>query len=87
MSNREDNEGRKIKIFGAHANLLADLMYDDIKKTYGFSDELMCGSWQGTSCDGQYQAKEFGKQLRRRLEHKKIFWTSFGILLIWWTSP
>ena len=40
MSNREENEGRKIEISGAHANQLADLMYDDIKKTYGFSDEL-----------------------------------------------
>ena len=44
-------------------------MYNDVKKTNHLSTELMSESWQGTSYDGQYQAKEYDEQLRHRLEH------------------
>ena len=66
---KEETVGGKIEISGAHANQLADLMYGSIKKTYNLSDELLSSSWQGTCCGGQYQAKEFSEQWRRRLKH------------------
>ena len=38
-----ESEGKKVEISGAQAYQLANLMYNDVKKTYNLNTELMCG--------------------------------------------
>ena len=56
------DNAEKLSVTGASAGELAARIHSDIKETYQVDDELLCQSWQGTSCDGQYQAKDFGKE-------------------------
>jgi hypothetical protein len=46
----------------AIADKLADNVYDTINSTCSIRDDALVQSWQGTVCDGQYQANMFGKK-------------------------
>ena len=54
----------------ATADKLADNVYDTINSTYSIGDDALAQSWQGTVCDGQYQANMFGKKLNELLKKK-----------------
>ena len=54
----------------AIADKLADNVYDTINSTYSIGDDALAQSWQGTVCDGQYQANMFGKKLNKLLKKK-----------------
>ena len=55
-------------VSGANADELAKQVISSIKKTFGSNMEFeLRSSWQGTSCDGQYQATEFGATLHKEL--------------------
>lgn len=73
--NDEDdiNNAENLRVIGASAGELAARVHSDVKEMYQLDDELLCQSWQGTSCDGQYQAKDFGKELRRLLQQAGPF--------------
>ncbi|MCP4801188.1 MAG: hypothetical protein GY893_14695 [bacterium] len=78
VADDEDDEddidnAEKLSVTGASASELAARIHSDIKETYQVDDELLCQSWQGTSCDGQYQAKDFGKELQRLLQQTGSF--------------
>ena len=56
---------------GANADELAKQVISSIKKAFGGNMEFeLRSSWQGTSCDGQYQATEFGATLHKELNVK-----------------
>lgn len=57
-------------VTGAHAGELANSMVNEIMSLYGGdkSKGIVAGSWQGTTCDGQYQAAQFTSTINDRLE-------------------
>ena len=58
-------------VSGANADELAKQVISSIKKAFGSNMEFeLRSSWQGTSCDGQYQATEFGATLHKELNVK-----------------
>ena len=55
-------------VSGANADELANqVIYSIIKAFAGNMEFELRSSWQGTSCDGQYQANEFGATLYKEL--------------------
>jgi hypothetical protein len=58
-------------VSGANADELAKQVISSIKNAFAGNMEFeLRSSWQGTSCDGQYQAKEFGETLHKELNVK-----------------
>ena len=47
-------------------------VYTNIKDTFNLDERLLTQSWQGTCCNGQYQAKELVNQLNHLLIHGNV---------------
>lgn len=69
----EDQNTERLRITGAKADELANLIYKDVKSVYNLSEQHLASFWQGTTCDGQFQAKDFAGQLHKNLSHKGPF--------------
>ena len=56
-------------VSGATASELAKQIINTITEAFGPScpDFNLKSSWQGTACDGQYQARDFGEMLHQLL--------------------
>ncbi len=64
-----DNEEDISNVTGGCADKLARQVIKTIKDAYGEADEFnLKAAWQGTSCNGQYQANEFLNTLHRDLD-------------------
>ena len=61
----EDLSNEVPSVSGANAVELAESMYYNVTATYhSLSTEFFQAAWQGTVCDGQYQAKGFHEKLK-----------------------
>ena len=69
----DTDEDNAVEVSGARANELAYKVYSVIKDTFHLSEGQMSSAWQGTCCDGQYQAKEFKNELNLLLQHDTTF--------------
>lgn len=58
----------------ATADKLADNVYETITSTYSIGEDAIAQSWQGTVCDGQYQAVMFEERLNElRKKNDPVF--------------
>lgn len=79
----EDPSSEVPSVSGANAIELAENMYYNITGTYHSLDaEVFQAAWQGTVCDGQYQAKGFHEKLKELLNQDT---TSFNAII--WDPP
>lgn len=63
------NEGDTSNVTGGCADELARQVVNTIKDAYGEAENFnLKAAWQGTSCDGQYQAIEFQNTLHKELD-------------------
>ncbi len=80
----EEQDDSDEAVSGATAQQLAKAVYNVFKETYHLDDKYLAAAWQGTVCDGQYQAKDYGTGLNRLLDRKgtfaKIIWDPLHLL-------
>ena len=73
------------EVSGANSVELAQSLFDDIQETYlSVEESTMKGAWMGTTCDGPYQAENFGVTLNRLLRHEQDDSTFSAVL---WDAP
>ncbi len=65
--NKEENSTPGT-VSGANAGQFASQIVSNIKEAFGGNPEFsLKASWQGTACDGQYQAKAFKATLNQEI--------------------
>ena len=57
------------EVSGSRAAQLAKSMYALFEDTYSLEKSHLSAYWQGTSCSGQYQARDFASTLNELLNH------------------
>ena len=78
---KSDDDG---DVSGADAKELATNLYKELENAYSsISKEMMNGSYQGTVCNGAYQAAEFEATLRELCEQED----SGDFFVVLWDPP